>query len=94
METLGKPDFTFTHRIIETVNDYDNFKPADHTKFKDYSDEQIFRKGEYIYSSGKSFSYDWSLTLSYSRNFKEKPSSMSVWITMLLRKNRILILFR
>ena len=58
--------------LSKQVNDYDNFKPADHTKFKDYSDEQIFRKGEYIYSSGKSFSYDWSLTLSYSRNFKEK----------------------
>lgn len=48
--------------LSKQVNDYDNFKPADHTKFKDYSDEQIFRKGEYIYSSGKSFSYDWSLT--------------------------------
>ena len=94
METLGKPDFTFTHRISKTVNDYDNFKPADHTKFKDYSDEQIFRKGEYIYSSGKSFSYDWSLTLSYSRNFKEKHELYVGLDYNVAQENRILILFR
>ena len=58
--------------LSKQISDQDNFKPADHTIFKDYSEEQIFRKGRYVYSSGKGFSYDWNLTLSYSKNFNEK----------------------
>lgn len=58
--------------ISKQVNNYDNFKPAEHTQFKDYAESEIFRKGKYIYSSGKSFGYDWSITLSYSKTFAEK----------------------
>lgn len=58
--------------LSKQVDEYDNFKPADHTKYKDYSDAQIFRKGEYVYSSGKSFKYDWNVTLNYSRTFNQK----------------------
>ncbi len=58
--------------LSKTINDADNFKPAEHTDFKDYSDVEIFRKGRYVYSSGKGFSYDWDITLSYSRTFMKK----------------------
>ena len=58
--------------LSKTINDADNFKPAEHTDFKDYSDAEIFRKGKYVYSSGKGFSYDWDVTLSYARTFMEK----------------------
>ena len=34
--------------------------------------DQIFRKGKYIYSSDKGFSYDWDITLSYSKTFGDK----------------------
>lgn len=58
--------------LSKKVDDSDDFKPADHTKYKDYAEDEIFRKGEYMYSSGKSFSYDWNLTLSFSRTFNGK----------------------
>lgn len=58
--------------IVKTVRDYDNFKPADHTDFKDYSEKEIFRKGKYVYSSGKDFRYDWDATLSYFKVFGRK----------------------
>lgn len=58
--------------LSKQFNDYDNFKPADHTDFKDYSDDEIFRKGRYVYSSGKGFNYDWDITISYAKTFAEK----------------------
>lgn len=58
--------------LSKQMNDADNFKPADHTDFKDYTEEQVFRKGKYVYSSGKGFNYDWDLTLSYSHNYNQK----------------------
>lgn len=58
--------------LSKGFNDYDNFKPADHTDFKDYSDDEIFRKGRYIYTSGKDFNYDWDVTVSYAKTFQEK----------------------
>ena len=58
--------------LTKHLNDGDNFKPADHTDFKDYSEDEIFRKGRYVYSSGKGFSYDWDVTASYSKIFAQK----------------------
>ena len=58
--------------LTKQIDNYDNFKPADHTQFKDYAESEVFRKGKYVYSSGKSFSYEWNLTLSYSKTFAEK----------------------
>ena len=58
--------------LSKIINDGDNFKPAEHTDFKDYSESEIFRKGKYVYSSGKGFNYDWDVTLSYSRTLLEK----------------------
>ena len=47
-----KGSFSFTHQ-----NTYvDNFKPARHTDFADYSDEDFDRRGAYIGSRGENFS--------------------------------------
>ena len=58
--------------LSKMFSDRDDFKPADHTEFKDYSDDEIFRKGRYVYSSGKGFNYDWDVTVSYAKTFKER----------------------
>ena len=56
-----KGSFSFTHQ-----NTYgDNFKPARHTDFADYSDEDFDRRGAYIGSRGENFSYDASAVLTY-----------------------------
>lgn len=44
----------------------DDFKPADHSSFAGYSDADLLRKGSYMYSNGKAFSYTGNLTSSYS----------------------------
>ncbi len=44
-----------------------HFKPADHTDFSDYSEEDMFRKGSYKYGVSNAFNYDGSLNLSYSK---------------------------
>lgn len=66
--------FTARSRIglSKGINNRDDFKPAGHTLFKDYSDAEIMRKGKYSYLSGKSFNYDWNITLSYSKQLNEK----------------------
>lgn len=43
--------------IISRQSSMDNFKPASHSAFSQYSDLDIFRKGSYDYSSGRDFSY-------------------------------------
>ena len=56
-----KGSFSFTHQ-----NTYvDNFKPARHTDFADYSDEDFDRRGAYVGSRGENFSYDASAVLTY-----------------------------
>ncbi|SMO74675.1 TonB-linked outer membrane protein, SusC/RagA family [Solitalea koreensis] len=47
----------------------DKFRPAEHTAFANYSDIDIFRKGDYHYGISNSLSYDASLNLSYSKTF-------------------------
>ena len=56
-----KGNFSFTHQ-----NTYvDQFKPARHTDFADYSDEDFDRRGSYVGSRGENYSYDASLVLTY-----------------------------
>lgn len=55
--------------VSGTMNSEDNFKPADHSSFSGYSDDDIFRKGSYAYTSGKSFNYTGNLSASYSNLF-------------------------
>ncbi len=54
------------------TNQNDIFKPAEHTEFSEYKDEDVFRKGSYSYGTGESTSYDASFTINYSKTFNEK----------------------
>lgn len=60
--------------VSKQINRHDLFKPAQHTDFKDYTDDQIFRKGKYQYGTGNNWGYDLSVTLNYSHQFNEKHS--------------------
>ena len=56
-----KGSFSFTHQ-----NTYkDNFKPAKHTDFADYSDDDFDRRGAYVGTRGENYSYDASLVMTY-----------------------------
>lgn len=50
----------------------DIYKPASHTQFANYLENDIFRRGTYDYRSGKSFRYEGSLNVSYSNLFNDK----------------------
>ena len=67
-------DFVIRSRfgISKRFNSRDVFKPAGHTDFKDYSEDKIFRKGQYRYSTGSDLSYDLDITLNYSHRFGNK----------------------
>lgn len=61
--------------ISASFDGSDDFKPANHTDFEAdvyKKGDGIFRKGRYVYSSGRSFDYDASLTFSYSKLWAEK----------------------
>ena len=56
-----KGSFSFAHQ-----NTYkDNFKPAKHTDFADYEDDDFDRRGSYVGSRGENYSYDASLVMTY-----------------------------
>lgn len=56
-----KGNFSFTHQ-----NTYeDNFKPAKHTDFATYDDDNFDRRGAYIGTRGEKYSYDASLVMTY-----------------------------
>lgn len=57
--------------VTKKFTEGDVFKPAEHTDFSDYKDEDLFRKGSYSYNTGKSLNYDASLNLSYTKTFKK-----------------------
>jgi TonB-linked SusC/RagA family outer membrane protein len=52
----------------------DQFFPANHTNFANYSEADLLRKGTYEFGVGKAFGYDGSLNLSYSTLLKEVHS--------------------
>ena len=56
-----KGSFSFTHQ-----NTYkDNFKPAKHTDFATYDDDNFDRRGAYVGARGEKYSYDASLIMTY-----------------------------
>ena len=69
-------DFTLRSRfsLAKKFSSRDLFKPATHTDFKDYSEDQIFRKGKYRYSTGNGLDYDLDITANYSHTFCQKHS--------------------
>lgn len=58
--------------ISKNFNTTDEFYPAEHSKFFDYSSKDYFRRGSYNYGTGQSFSLSGSATLTYSKRFAEK----------------------
>lgn len=58
--------------LSKSISDKDRFKPASHTDFDKFEGEDFFRKGNYNYSTGRGFNYDFSATLSYSKVLMEK----------------------
>lgn len=55
--------------VSKNTDETNVFKPADHTDFADYSEEDIFRKGSYVYGVSNSFSYEGSLNAAYHQTF-------------------------
>ena len=56
-----KGSFSFTHQ-----NTYkDNFKPAKHTDFATYDDDNFDRRGAYVGARGEKYSYEASLIMTY-----------------------------
>jgi TonB-linked SusC/RagA family outer membrane protein len=58
--------------ITKDIMQSDKFRPSDHTAFANYTESQIFRKGDYAYGINNSFKYAGSLNLNYSKLFAEK----------------------
>lgn len=54
--------------IIAQRSDGDEFYPGNHTKFADYSNEEILRKGSYQQNFGKFNNLNGEFTLQYSKN--------------------------
>ncbi len=53
---------------------YDRYRSPESSEFKDYTGEQVMRKGTYDFHTGKSNTYEGNLTLSYSKLFADKHS--------------------
>ena len=66
LETL---DLRGRFGITKNTDETRVFKPADHTDFADYSEDDMFRKGAYAYGISNSFSYEGSLNLAYHQSF-------------------------
>ena len=66
LETL---DLRGRFGITKNTDETRVFKPADHTDFADYSEDDMFRKGTYAYGISNSFSYEGSLNLAYHPSF-------------------------
>ncbi|MFC4672675.1 SusC/RagA family TonB-linked outer membrane protein [Dysgonomonas termitidis] len=60
--------------IGSNTSNHDVFKPADHSDFAGYTDEDLFRKGSYSYSNGKNFNYQVNFSVNFSRVYAEKHS--------------------
>ena len=58
--------------VTSNASDQDNFKPASHSAFSQYSIDDIFRKGSYTYLDGKEFNYTANVAMSYSKLFAEQ----------------------
>ncbi|ERJ60118.1 SusC/RagA family TonB-linked outer membrane protein [Sphingobacterium paucimobilis] len=54
-------------------NTQDNrFRPAEHTAFKDYPVDDLFRKGDYRFGNSNHFKYDAAINISYNNIFSGK----------------------
>ena len=69
-------DLQFRSRLglTKITDQSDRFRPADHTAFANYSAADVFRKGDYAYGIGNSFSYDGSISVNYTKLIAQKHS--------------------
>lgn len=58
--------------ISKVSGNSDEFKPAEHTDFADYTEDKFFQRGSYTYGSSAGMNYDASANLSYNKLFKNK----------------------
>ena len=54
------------------------FKPADHTDFVNYSDDNYYRRGYYQATSGKEFFYDGNVVLSYFKQIQNHTLNANI----------------
>ena len=66
LETL---DLRGRFGVSKNTDETNVFKPADHTDFADYSEEDMFRKGNYTYGISNNFSYEGSINAAYHQVF-------------------------
>ena len=60
--------------ISHTNNTSDMYKSPESSEFKDYTGDQVLRKGRYVYTTGKANTYEGNVTLSYAKVFGEVHS--------------------
>lgn len=58
--------------IAKRLLQQDRFRPATHTAFANYTAQDVFRKGDYLYRTSEGLDYDGSLNLQYSKEIQEK----------------------
>ncbi|WP_140938906.1 SusC/RagA family TonB-linked outer membrane protein [Sphingobacterium lumbrici] len=54
--------------VTKNISETDVFKPADHTDFAGYAEEDMYRKGSYAYGLTKTFGMEGSINLSYNKS--------------------------
>lgn len=69
-----KGNFAIRHK----KNDGTVFKPADHTDFVNYSDDNYYRRGYYQATSGKEFFYDGNVVLSYFKQIQDHTLNANI----------------
>lgn len=60
--------------ITSRQSSSDVFRPASHSAFSQYKEEDLIRKGSYDYSSGKNFNYTARVQAAYSNLFRDVHS--------------------
>lgn len=68
-----KGDFALRHK----KNSATQFRPASHTDFADYGDNQFYRKGSYMQTEGKENSVNANITLSWFKQFGDHSINLN-----------------
>lgn len=64
--------------LLQKTSKIDNFKPANHTDFAYYSQEDVYRKGKYIASNGEESAIEASLIYSYYKHINKHLISVNL----------------
>lgn len=58
--------------VTKYNDEYNKYISRNNTKYLDYTEDNYNRRGEYRYETNKQLSYEWEVTLNYTRTFAEK----------------------